>query len=565
MISLQEFNQDGLLQSVAVAIFSAGLWLLMRGRKKIPGATLDQVPGPPVSSWWKGHQAQMNNLKDGWSFHPDAGRKLWSGRQTANCLPVFILSDLPSQKNVFYTFDPKAMNHILLKEMNSFPPLRIETADVFLGKGLLGTVGDVHRRQRKMLNPVFSIAHMRSMMPMFNDIAQKLENTLNKRIDLLGWMARTALELIGQSGFGYSFDNMEDDVPKHKYSLIIKNLVQASVRSTIFTRTLLMNSVPWKAVHEVRDMVMYRHEFSVKVYEEKKRALEEGDEAVMRQLGQGKDILSILMKDNIDADAEDKLNEDEIIAQVFLSSPSYNPKSDLFLLDVTWISRTFIFAAMDTTSNAMSRILQLLTVHPDVQDKMRQEISQARRECQGENLSYDELVTLPYLDAVCRETMRLYPPVAHVLRRAMEDSVVPLSKPVRGIDGREITEVIVPKGTMVDISIINSNRNTDFWGPDAMEWKPERWLSSLPDSITNANIPGVYSNLMTFIGGSRSCIGFKFSQLEMKVIISMLVENFKFSPAPGKDIFWQMSAISSPVVVGGDGHPKLPLLVGSAK
>ncbi|KAE9396156.1 hypothetical protein BT96DRAFT_996974 [Gymnopus androsaceus JB14] len=152
MISLQEFNQDGLLQSVAVAIFSAGLWLLMRGRKKIPGATLDQVPGPPVSSWWKGHQAQMNNLKDGWSFHQMLAE---------NYGPVVKLQTV-FRKNVFYTFDPKAMNHILLKEMNSFPPLRIETADVFLGKGLLGTVGDVHRRQRKMLNPVFSIAHMRS-------------------------------------------------------------------------------------------------------------------------------------------------------------------------------------------------------------------------------------------------------------------------------------------------------------------------------------------------------------------------------------------------------------------
>ncbi|KAE9385221.1 cytochrome P450 [Gymnopus androsaceus JB14] len=351
---------------------------------------------------------------------------------------------------------------------------------------------------------------------------------------------------------------MEDDVPKHKYSLVIKDLGPALGRLSLYnvtflpllcklfsakTRTLLMNAVPWKAVHEVRDMVMYMHEFSVKIYEEKRRALEEGDEAVMRQLGQGKDILSILMKDNINAGAEDKLGEDEIIAQM----------------------STFIFAAMDTTSNAMSRVLQLLTLHPDVQDKMRQEISQARWECQGESLSYDELVALPYLDAVCRETMRLYPPIAHIFRRAMEDSVVPLSKPVRGLDGLEITEVIVPKGTVVDISIINSNRNTDFWGPDAMEWKPERWLSSLPDSIANAKIPGVYSHLMTFNGGGRSCIGFKFSQLEMKVIISMLVEKFKFSPAPGKDICWQMSVISSPAVLGGDGHPRLPLLVESAK
>ncbi|KAE9391109.1 cytochrome P450 [Gymnopus androsaceus JB14] len=486
----------------------------------------------------------MSNLKDGWSFHQMLAE---------HC-------GLHLRKKVFYTFDPKAMNHILLKEMNSFPPQRIGNGNLFFGNGLLDTAGEKHRKQRKMLNPVFSIAHMRSMMPMFNDIAQKVLKRVQSgpaEIDLLGWMARTALELIGQSGFGYSFDNMEDDVPKHKYSLVIKDLVQVSVTmSSAFlpllcklfsakTRTLLMNAFPSKAIHEVRDMVMYMHEFSIKLYEEKKRALEEGDEALMRQLGQGKDILSILMKDNINANAEDKLDEDEIIAQTS--------------------TRTFIFAAMDTTSNAMSRILQLLSVHPDVQDKMRQEISQARQERQGENLSYDELVALPYLDAVCRETMRLYPPVSSIARRAMEDSVVPLSKPVRGVDGLEITEVFIPKGTMVSISILNSNRNTDFWGPDAMEWKPERWLSSLPDSVTNAKIPGVYSHLMTFNGGGRSCIGFKFSQLEMKVIISMLVEKFKLSPAPGKDIFWQMSGISSPVVVGGDGHPKLPLLVESAK
>lgn len=59
-------------------------------------------------------------------------------------------------------------------------------------------------------------------------------------------------------------------------------------------RTLIMNITPWKALHEVRDMVNYMHEISVEIYHEKKRALEEGDEAVVRQIGQGKDLLSIL-------------------------------------------------------------------------------------------------------------------------------------------------------------------------------------------------------------------------------------------------------------------------------
>ena len=59
---------------------------------------------------------------------------------------------------------------------------------------------------------------------------------------------------------------------------------------------------------------------------------------------------------------------------------------------------------MDTTSNALSMTLTLLAEHPDAQDKLRKEILEASN---GEDLGYDQLVSLPYLDAVCRETLRL--------------------------------------------------------------------------------------------------------------------------------------------------------------
>ena len=60
---------------------------------------------------------------------------------------------------------------------------------------------------------------------------------------------------------------------------------------------------------------------------------------------------------------------------------------------------------MDTTSSALSRILYLLSLNQDVQEKLRKEIAEAREG--GGDLSYDDLVSLPYLDAICRETMRL--------------------------------------------------------------------------------------------------------------------------------------------------------------
>ena len=62
---------------------------------------------------------------------------------------------------------------------------------------------------------------------------------------------------------------------------------------------------------------------------------------------------------------------------------------------------------METTSNALSRVVHILAERPDVQEKLRAEIAGARTAL-GEDIPYDDLLRLPYLDAVCRETLRLY-------------------------------------------------------------------------------------------------------------------------------------------------------------
>ena len=108
--------------------------------------------------------------------------------------------------------------------------------------------------------------------------------------------------------------------------------------------------------------------------------------------------------------------------------------------------------------------------------------------------------------------------------RATQDIILPLSAPITGTDGSTITSIPVPKGTEVVVGIYSCNRNRDIWGKDAAEWKPERWLGhGLPESVTEAKIPGVYSNLwvahminscmiltiirrMTFLGGGRACM-----------------------------------------------------------
>lgn len=73
--------------------------------------------------------------------------------------------------------------------------------------------------------------------------------------------------------------------------------------------------------------------------------------------------------------------------------------------------------------------------------------------------------------------------------------VLPLSEPIRGLDGTLMSEIPVPKDTVVLVGVLGSNTNKRTWGDDAWEWKPERWLSALPEAVTEAHIPGVYSNL----------------------------------------------------------------------
>ena len=79
---------------------------------------------------------------------------------------------------------------------------------------------------------------------------------------------------------------------------------------------------------------------------------------------------------------------------------------------------TFILAGMDTTSNALSRTLHVLAQRPSVQEKLRVEIIEAQGGAGSvSDISYGDLVKLPHLDAVCRETLRLYAPVNIIERR----------------------------------------------------------------------------------------------------------------------------------------------------
>ena len=105
------------------------------------------------------------------------------------------------------------------------------------------------------------------------------------------------------------------------------------------------------------------------------------------------------------------------------------------------------------------------------------------------------LFPLLFASQCCLSISDLCPHANNGLSRTTRDSVLPLSEPIRGVDGKMMSEIAVPADTTIIVGIMACNRSRAIWGDDADEWKPERWLSPLPASVEKAHVPGVYANL----------------------------------------------------------------------
>lgn len=116
-------------------------------------------------------------------------------------------------------------------------------------------------------------------------------------------------------------------------------------------------------------------------------------------------LISFSVQANMVASDADRLPDHELLGQITYVQNDLCTSSVLLTCGLLAPHRSLVFAAMDTTSNALSRTFSLLAKNPEVQERLRQELVNARKEAGGD-LEYDALHELPYLEAVCRETLR---------------------------------------------------------------------------------------------------------------------------------------------------------------
>ncbi len=172
-------------------------------------------------------------------------------------------------------------------------------------------------------------------------------------------------------------------------------------------------------------------------------------------------------------------------------------------------------AGHDTVQSALTLTVALLCEHQGAQNRLRDEIApmMSIAEESGWDKKIARIVRPPYLQAVCHESLRLFPPVAAVRRRTTRSSTFLGYK--------------IPKGTLVLASPWAVNRDTMHWGPDASQFRPERWLETTgaggpPKFNARGGSSGKHS-FLTFLHGPRNSVGKVFATTEILITVAALV------------------------------------------
>jgi cytochrome P450 len=182
---------------------------------------------------------------------------------------------------------------------------------------------------------------------------------------------------------------------------------------------------------------------------------------------------------------------------------------------------TILFAGQDTSAATLSWTLHLLSLYPNVQERLAKEVREHLDADEDFGRSADYRITrkvisrLPYLDAVIKESMRLYPVAPFIVRRLQED----LSIPKENNDGI----ISLPSGSLALVWLYSLHRNPEFWNnPD--EFIPERWIDVDLKDPGQSN--GAY---MPFASGPRNCLGQPIAHIVIRTMLARLVYQFQFA------------------------------------
>lgn len=340
--------------------------------------------------------------------------------------------------------------------------------------------------------PAFSPTHIKKLIPIFWEQTVKMvsgiEDEIRQSSDpcptvfLTNWCIRAALDIIGLAGMGYTFNSLNDPDNEHKLLTELYREVMSHT-SPVF---------PWIGLllsHIDARILLYLPE---KHNQSLTKAFRNVRESAKQIISARKERLAIHGKSDGGKD----------IITVALLSGMFAP--DVLLEHVM----TSLAVGHISTSITFDWVIYELGQRPEMQARLREEIRSKLPGPMGD-VDASAIETLPYLNAVCNETLRFYPPLPYALRVAVKDT--------------SILQTYIPKGTMVAYSAEITNHDKSLWGADADTFNPERWMGR-----GKAMTGGADSNFafLTFGAGPKNCIGQWWERAELACIVAATIGRF---------------------------------------
>ncbi|XP_010431920.1 PREDICTED: alkane hydroxylase MAH1-like, partial [Camelina sativa] len=223
--------------------------------------------------------------------------------------------------------------------------------------------------------------------------------------------------------------------------------------------------------------------------------------------------------DNVDSPSKDLLT-----SYMNLDTNKYkflNPSDDRFLRDTVL---TFMLAGRDTTGSGLTWFFWLLCKNPEVMAKIREEINKnltdGSHESDVDSGSFNpqELKKLVYLHGAICEALRLYPPVPFQHKSPTEADVLP--------SGHK-----VDANSKILFCLYSLGRMKSVWGDDALEFKPERWISESGRSVHEPSY-----KFLSFNAGPRTCLGKEVALMQMKTVAVKIIQNYEMKIVEGQKI-----------------------------
>ncbi|KAF5302920.1 hypothetical protein FQA39_LY02100 [Lamprigera yunnana] len=428
-------------------------------------------------------------------------------------------------KLLIFLTDPRDVEIILNSSVHIDKASEYRFFQPWLGNGLLISSGTIWKHHRKLIAPTFHLNILKGFINLFNTnsraTVEKLKMENGKTFDCHDYMSEATVEILletamgvnkstqGQSGYEYAMAVMKMCDILHlrhtkiwlqpdwlfnltRYGKIQRNLldvIHSLTRRVVKNKMEAFNKGIRGSIAQVPAEILNTNDSETET------------KTVVEGISFGK---SVGIKDDLDVDDND-VGEKKRLAFLDLMIEASQNGVILTNEEIKEQVDTIMFEGHDTTAAASSFFLSLMAVHPNIQEKVHQELENIFGKS-DRPATFADTLEMKYLERCLLETLRLYPPVPIIARKLNHD--------VQLASG----DYTLPAGCTIVIGTFRIHRRDDIYANPNV-FNPDNFL---PECTASRH----YYSFIPFSAGPRSCVGRKYAMLKLKVLLSTIMRNF---------------------------------------